>query len=67
MTRYDIVHDMPDGDWQRKGRAGGYDTIMVNGEITHRKDELTGNTPGELLQVTKDKQSLRAMSARTAR
>ena len=63
MSRYDIVHDMPDGDWRRKGRAGGYDYIMVNGEVTHRKDEPTGNTPGELVQVTKDKQSLSVVSA----
>ena len=63
MSRYDIVHDMPDGDWRRKGRAGGYDYIMVNGQVTHRKDEPTGNTPGELVQVTKDKQGLRRVSA----
>ena len=63
MSRYDIVHDMPDGDWRRKGRAGGYEYIMVNGEVTHRKDQPTGNTPGELVQVTKDNQSLSAVSS----
>ena len=63
MSRYDIVHDMPDGDWRRKGRAEGYDYIMVNGQVTHRRDEPTGNTPGELVQVTKDKQGLRRVSA----
>ena len=59
MNRYDIVHDMPDGDWRRKGRAGGYDYILVNGQVTHRKDEPTGNTPGELVQVTKDRSRLK--------
>lgn len=46
--RYEIVHDMPGGDWRRKGRAGGYDCILVNGEVTHRQDTPTGNTPGQL-------------------
>ncbi len=46
--RYEIVHDMPGGDWRRKGRAGGYEAILVNGEVTHRRDVPTGNTPGLL-------------------
>ncbi len=49
--RYEIVHDMPNGDWRRKGRAGGYDTILVNGVVTHRRDASTGQTPGRLLKV----------------
>ncbi|TGD72512.1 amidohydrolase [Mangrovimicrobium sediminis] len=48
--RYEIVHDMPHGDWRRKGRAGGYDYILVNGGITHRRDEPTGVTSGQLLR-----------------
>lgn len=63
MTRYDIVHDMPDGDWRRKGRAGGYDYILVNGRITHRNDQSTGNTPGDLVQVTSNKGIYEAVSA----
>ena len=51
--RYEIVHDMPGGDWRRKGRAGGYDCILVNGIVTHRCDQPTGATPGRLLQVTR--------------
>jgi N-acyl-D-amino-acid deacylase len=50
--RYEIVHDMPGRDWRRKGRAGGYDRILVNGVVTHRNDEPTGATPGRLLPVT---------------
>lgn len=47
--RYEIVHDMPGGDWRRKGNAGGYRYIMVNGAITHRSDRATGNTPGSFV------------------
>ena len=49
--RYEIVHDMPNGDWRRKGRAGGYDHILVNGVVTHHRDKPTGATPGELVAV----------------
>lgn len=49
-TRYEIVHDMPGGDWRRRGRAGGYDCVMVNGLVTHRADEPTGAIPGHLLR-----------------
>ena len=52
MDRYQIVHDMPNGDWRRKARAGGYEYILVNGEITHKSDRSTGVTPGELLGIT---------------
>lgn len=50
MERYDIIHDMPGGDWRRKGRAGGYDAVLVNGVITHRADLPTGAVPGHLLR-----------------
>ncbi len=49
--RYEIVHDMPNGDWRRKGRAGGYDYILVNGVVTHRRDVPTGATPGRLVRI----------------
>jgi N-acyl-D-amino-acid deacylase len=49
--RYEIVYDMPNGDWRRKGRAGGYDYILVNGIVTHRRDVSTGATPGQLVRV----------------
>ena len=50
--RYDIVHDMPGGDWRRKAKAGGYARIMVNGETTHINDTSNGKTPGKLLRIT---------------
>ena len=52
MTRYDIVHDMPNGDWRRKGNAGGYEYILVNGEITHEGGTSNGQTPGQVVRVT---------------
>ena len=52
MQCYEIVHDMPGGDWRRKGKAGGYEYILVNGVVTHERDRTTGNTPGKLLKVT---------------
>jgi N-acyl-D-aspartate/D-glutamate deacylase len=48
-TRYEIVHDMPNGDWRRKGRAGGYHRILVNGVVTHHGDNSTGNIPGRFV------------------
>lgn len=49
-TRYEIVHDMPGGDWRRRGRAGGYDYVLVNGVVTHRGDRPTGRVPGDLVR-----------------
>ena len=49
-TRYDIVHDMPGGDWRRRGRAGGYDYVLVNGVVTHQSDQPTGSVPGDLVR-----------------
>ncbi len=52
-SRYDIAHDMPNGDWRRKSRSGGYSYIIVNGQVTHQNDKPNGNTPGEFVQVTR--------------
>lgn len=49
---YEIVHDMPQGDWRRQGRAGGYQYILVNGVVTHESDVSTGQTPGRVVRVT---------------
>ena len=61
--RYQIVHDMPNGDWRRKGRAGGYDYILVNGVVTHHRDLPTGATPGRLVSVCKDRRRPHAAAA----
>jgi N-acyl-D-amino-acid deacylase len=60
--RFEIVHDMPNGDWRRRGRAGGYAYILVNGEITHIRDKPTGATPGQLVRVTSDRGSAIAVA-----
>jgi len=52
QTSYEIVHDMPQGDWRRQGRAGGYSYILVNGEVTHEGGVRTGETPGQVVRVT---------------
>lgn len=62
-SQYEIVHDMPGGDWRRQARAGGYDYVIVNGEITHRGDEPTGKTPGALCRVTTSKSDHYAIAA----
>jgi N-acyl-D-amino-acid deacylase len=61
--RYQIVHDMPNGDWRRKGRAGGYDYILVNGVVTHHRDVPTGATPGRLVKITKPRRRPQAAAA----
>jgi N-acyl-D-aspartate/D-glutamate deacylase len=61
--RYEIVHDMPGGDWRRKGRAGGYAWILVNGVVTHERDEPTGATPGRLVRVCPDRSAELAIAA----
>jgi len=48
-TRYEVVHDMPEGDWRRQPKAGGYRRILVNGVTTHERDKSSGATPGELI------------------
>jgi N-acyl-D-aspartate/D-glutamate deacylase len=52
LDRLEVVHDMPQGDWRRRARAGGYSRILVNGVTTHRDDQPSGATPGRLLRVT---------------
>jgi N-acyl-D-aspartate/D-glutamate deacylase len=51
-TQYDHVYDMPNGDWRKLARAGGYSYIVVNGVVTHERDKPTGTTPGELIAPT---------------
>jgi len=53
--RMAIVNDMPNGDWRRTVRAGGYARILVNGVITHIEGEPTGATPGQVVRVTQDR------------
>ena len=49
QTQYEHVHTMPNGDWRKMARAGGYSQIIVNGVVTHEHDEPTGATPGTMI------------------
>jgi len=46
----EIVHDFPGGEWRRVQRSEGYQTMMVNGEVTFEDNGCTGATPGRLLR-----------------
>jgi N-acyl-D-aspartate/D-glutamate deacylase len=43
---YDHAFDLPDGDWRKQPRAGGYDMVCVNGKVTFRAGKYTGESPG---------------------
>lgn len=45
-SAYNHAFDLPDGDWRKQARAGGYDLICVNGKVTFRGGEYTGEAPG---------------------
>lgn len=48
-SSFDIVHDMPTGDWRRETRAGGYAHIIVNGVETFADGKWTKAVPGHLI------------------
>jgi N-acyl-D-amino-acid deacylase len=48
--RYEIVPDLPDGDWRRVCKPEGIDLVMVNGETTFiNGTDCTGALPGRLV------------------
>jgi N-acyl-D-amino-acid deacylase len=58
---YEVAHDFPAGEWRRIQRAEGYRWIMVNGTVTFKDGECTGETPGHLIRMNQwDKVSLAA-------
>ncbi|MGL3820192.1 hypothetical protein [Sphingopyxis sp. R3-92] len=52
--KFDIVHDMPTGDWRREARAGGYAHIFVNGVETFAGGNWTKATPGAIVTPLAD-------------
>lgn len=46
---YEVVHDLPGGDWRKVTRPIGIRHIFVNGVETFRDGKETGATPGELV------------------
>jgi N-acyl-D-amino-acid deacylase len=47
----EVRADLPGGATRLVQRAAGYRTVLVNGEVVVRDDELTGTRPGELVRV----------------
>jgi len=47
----EVRADLPAGATRLMQRAAGYRTVLVNGEVVLRDDELTGTRPGELIRV----------------
>lgn len=47
--RYEVVHDLPDGDWRRVSRAQGIDWVVVNGEPIFQGQECTKALPGRIV------------------
>lgn len=47
--RYEIVHDLPDGDWRRVSKAEGIDWVIVNGEAIFRFGACTKALPGRMI------------------
>jgi N-acyl-D-aspartate/D-glutamate deacylase len=58
---YEIAHDFPANEWRRIQRAEGYRWIMVNGVVTFKDGECTGETPGQLIRLNQwDKERMAA-------
>jgi N-acyl-D-amino-acid deacylase len=45
-SSYLHAFDLPDSDWRKQARAGGYELICVNGKVTFRGGQYTGESPG---------------------
>lgn len=48
-SAYEIAYDLPKQDWRRVARQKGIRWIMVNGQVTFKDQDCTGNTPGHLV------------------
>lgn len=48
---YEVVHDLPDGDWRRVVRAQGVKYCVVNGEVTLKDSKPTGALSGRMLST----------------
>lgn len=58
--RYEIVHDLPDGDWRRVCKPKGIARVLVNGRTTFvNGTDCTGATPGQLVSCGGEDADLR--------
>lgn len=47
--RYEILHDVPGGEWRRVVRARGIQAVVVNGQPIFDNGACTNATPGEII------------------
>lgn len=48
--QYEVLHDLPGGDWRRACRPTGIEAVVVNGRQTFAQGRCTGATPGLMLE-----------------
>jgi N-acyl-D-amino-acid deacylase len=65
---YEVIHDLPDGDWRRVVRPEGIKWCVVNGQVTMKDAQPTGATPGTMVSnngvdLTNSKPSLTTVAA----
>ena len=49
MSRLWHSYDLPQGDWRKRARAGGYFRVLVNGVVVYDRDEYTGADAGQVI------------------
>jgi N-acyl-D-aspartate/D-glutamate deacylase len=50
--RFDVLHDLPGGEWRRCAPARGVSYMVTNGEVTFDHGACSGATPGLVLRNT---------------
>jgi N-acyl-D-aspartate/D-glutamate deacylase len=50
--KYEVLNDLPGGDWRKVKRAVGIRHIVVNGSVTFNDNVCTNATPGEIISNT---------------
>ncbi|WP_337185245.1 amidohydrolase family protein [Phenylobacterium sp.] len=58
--RYEVLHDLPGGDWRKVKRAVGIRYTIVNGDVTFVDGECTGAVPGVIVDHQSRTGTLRA-------
>jgi N-acyl-D-aspartate/D-glutamate deacylase len=49
MSRMWHSHDLPQGDWRKRSKAGGYYRVLVNGVVVYEEDRFTGADAGQVI------------------
>jgi len=61
--RYEVLHDLPNGEWRRSVGARGVRYTLVNGEVTFEDGECTGATSGSVLTPSVGRRPKKAVLA----